>query len=808
MAACILITLSVIPLQGFAQVNHFSANSVWGLTPIKPKTIAVIQDGPSSRLNQYLTLMKKELAILTDDKLTVRYKVFTPTQAKSLPAIKQSLKQALRDPGVDLIFANGILVSGLALQPDVVLTKPVISNVLLNRDMVEELPILAKTGRKKNLGLVLSQRQLSKDIQLFQDMVGFKQLYIVGNPDVIRLFPGIDVQLQQMTADQGITIAILPEQSSAQATLGQLPTDAEAVLLTPSIMMTDAQQQAFIDGLNARKIPTFTFAGRDIVEKGVLATMQPDLMERMSRRVALSLYRVMVLDEIPADLPLYLPMNEQLLINAATVQKLELSLKNEYWLKAEVLNWQGAYLYQGERLTLDEAMKTAKESQIDVTIAKTQTESLRQEKNIATTRLLPQVTGEFQESQIDKDQAQATAGAQPQQSGTLSLTVQQMIYDDSLVSNLRALMKNVKGQEWQQASTQLDAMQTAGKRFIEVLSAQRLLQIEVDNLNLTRENLNRAKLRQQIGSAGPEEVYRWEVEIARQQGNVIERAAAVDQSRVALNQSLGLTQTTKWTLEDLAKKQEQFYFLGKALAQIVTNEDDFKVFENYAVQVAFDKSPQLKALGKNIGAQKILVGQARRKFFVPNVNFQGQWNYRLHENTSGISAASPIIAANQNTMRVAAVASYPIFQGGGRVFGVKKAKADLNQQLANLEKARQLIEQEVRSRSYTMDSAAANIKLQRLSAESAQRNLEVIQQKYAQGAEDIIKLIDAQNETFTANQQAAIAIYGFLQEWIDFQRAISWFETDMTDEEKIAWIDTIQLQQNQQQQPQGTGATP
>jgi outer membrane protein TolC len=60
----------------------------------------------------------------------------------------------------------------------------------------------------------------------------------------------------------------------------------------------------------------------------------------------------------------------------------------------------------------------------------------------------------------------------------------------------------------------------------------------------------------------------------------------------------------------------------------------------------------------------------------------------------------------------------------------------------------------------------------------------VTQDKYARGLVSILNLLDAQNQAFVANQNATIAVYTYLTDIINMQRAISWFEIEQSEAAK------------------------
>ena len=68
----------------------------------------------------------------------------------------------------------------------------------------------------------------------------------------------------------------------------------------------------------------------------------------------------------------------------------------------------------------------------------------------------------------------------------------------------------------------------------------------------------------------------------------------------------------------------------------------------------------------------------------------------------------------------------------------------------------------------------------------------MIRDKYARGSVSILDLLDAQNQAFVRDQEAAIAVYRYLSDVVEFQRSIAWFATFKTEEEQNEWLDQFE----------------
>ena len=88
------------------------------------------------------------------------------------------------------------------------------------------------------------------------------------------------------------------------------------------------------------------------------------------------------------------------------------------------------------------------------------------------------------------------------------------------------------------AQLRLDIIQEGAKTYINVLRAKTFERVQRLNLDLTRENLEMARVRQTIGVTGPAEVFRWESQIATARRNVIDANAQRNLAEMALNRIL------------------------------------------------------------------------------------------------------------------------------------------------------------------------------------------------------------------------------------------------------------------------------
>lgn len=459
----------------------------------------------------------------------------------------------------------------------------------------------------------------------------------------------------------------------------------------------------------------------------------------------------------------------------------------------------------GAPLSLADAMQMAATNRIDVSVQAAAVDAARADRRRAGSAWLPHLEGRGLYARIDEDRAEASFGSQPEDRTTVGATLSQVVYSDDVLTARRTAGRAYEAQQALADDARLDAMASAALRYLDLLSARAVHRIDLENLKLTLSNLDLARVRHQVGTTGPEEVYRWEAQEARHRSAVIESGARVDAARNSLNQAIGLDQDTPWQVSEVALADDDVYFLGDRLRPYFADAERMAVLREFSVAEAVRHSPALQALDARLAAQRLVVASLRRQGLVPTLTASLTYDHVLDETFSGpsmaeafgSSAASAAGGDTDDEEWVAALsASLPIFEGGGRMARVARARADLAQMEHARERERQSLELRTRIALHAVASSQPDIGLSRVAADRARKNLDVIVDKYANGSVPILDLLDAQNQARVEAQTAAIAVHRYLKSLVDYQRAVSWFDLNRTDAERDEWLRRLQAYEN------------
>ena len=752
--ACFLF-LTSIPLSGQA----------------RQVTIAVVQDGPSAE-NEILGLIEPELKHLAGDATKVVFKTGPAFDARwEAGRFRKVIENAMKDRQVDLVLGIGALVTQEAARPDFKLTKPFVSATVLNGD-VPKIPYSEKGHTlKKNLSVVIIPQRAVNDMETFQKMVKFERLHVgVDEVEVLNL-SDLKPTLEAYSKKLGVEIVSFPVTPDSQETLARLPEDVEGFYLIPLARATRQARQALIDGLNDRKIPTFSNSGPQDVEMGALATLKPDFRTQTVRRVALNLFHL-IRGASAKELPVFLLVDAKLLINAETAVRIGYRPDYETRIYATFIN-EEAFEIGAEPLDLRQVIRIAEEENTFLTISDAQVETAKRDRQVSRSPLLPQVLarGSYNHSDLDGE-----VNFLPENQGVAGVSLRQMVFDDRRISDYRSSGRIYDAAQYRRETDLYDVFSEAEQAYLLYVQARLLYLVQLSNLRLTLGNLDIARMRVDAGISGKDEVYRWQAQAAQQRALVLDRESTDEATRIALNQVLGVDQGAAWRPQAIEVHPDQFYFLQGKLGFAVDSPDVYDEFRNAAVSIADQNAPEIKFLNETIDAQQIQVGQRKRSFFLPQVNANLSYDRNFWQ-----SPDDPDVG--ERAFFVDVTATLPIFEGTRRIYDLKREQSVLSEFNRRRVLARELVERQTRTSLRLMERSFPNIRITRTAEENARKNLEIVREKYSQGIVNITDLLEAQNASFSAEQAATSAVYRYMIDLVAFQRAISFFEDAKTPDE-------------------------
>jgi outer membrane protein TolC len=325
-----------------------------------------------------------------------------------------------------------------------------------------------------------------------------------------------------------------------------------------------------------------------------------------------------------------------------------------------------------------------------------------------------------------------------------------------------------------------------------------LLEIQKENLRVTRSNLELARIRQRIGAAGVSEVYRWQTEIAGAEQGVVTAREARNVAKVALNRVLNRSQESRFTAEDVDLESPYFITSDPRFFTYIYSPRSYEIFIEFNVQEGLRRSPELEAFDASVAAARRALTAARRQLYIPDLVLSAQVTERVSESGAGsgrVELPIPIDLpqADDTDWSVGLFGALPLYTGGINRAAKRQAQEELYQLENERRSAAIRIEQRIRSAMHVANASYYSILLSRSAAETSLKSLELVTESYATGRVSIPELLDAQRTALEANEAASNAVYDFLIDLMELQRATNSFDFFQTKEDRDAYFDRLHL---------------
>ena len=750
--------------------------------------IGIVTDGPESRSRTLveLSVLEREIQDLLGSEFDISFPPGKQLHGNwELDSVRSALEQQLADPEVDIVLTLGVAASNEVAQME--LPKPIVAAVTADAEL-QGLPIDPDTGGsgKDNFVYLSNFHSIDEEARIFRDSIEFDHFVALIDPLTLESIPTLaTTKAAQISEQLGVRISLVTVTDSVEEALSAIPTDADAVYVTPLLRLDGDDMTMLADGLIERRLPSFSLIGRGELEYGLLMSIggrEEDLV-RYTRRLALNLQRIL-LGENASEIPVSYQESRRVSINMRTARAIGFSPRYAVTTDAELMNLDE--IEAGEPLDLAEAMAEALEANLNLKVA--EFDPLLASENVRAARsgLLPQFSIGFQGSQIDEDRANPLFQAERTTDAQLSGT--QIIYSDDFRASLEVATRFESSANYELRIVALDVLQSAASTFLNALRARAAEAVRRSNLEVTRANLELANIRERIGISGRGDVLRWESQLALDLQNLI---AAEANRRIALtefNRVLNRSQYSSFASSDDDLSRIMALFVDERFRVFIDNPAVWELLQSYFVEVTLRDAPELHSLDQIIAGQERQVLSSRRKFYVPELALVGTAGNILSRGGVG----SMPVGIDDKSWSLALTATWPLFTSGA-------LSARLNQDQFSLEQLRgqrSLLEQQLETRTrlalYRAAGSHPAVELSEDAASAARENLVLITDAYSRGVMSVTDLINAQDAALTAELRAADARFAFLIDVIGIFRSTSDFSVLLDPGRVESWYQEIE----------------
>ena len=729
--------------------------------------IAIVTDGPSDLADARAEALAAEVKQLTRDDPKPIQMPMRPTHVGdyTLDGVRKQLKAALADRSVKAVVGLGLLVGVAVGELDKSPKKPIVLPYAAPR--IQGLPIGKKGSGVRNLTYVTGLVDFDQDLKRFREVIRDRKVAFMIDDFTWKTF--LDRKPPEVKRpDEGRDdVVVIPIPPTAEGALAALPKDAEAAYLFPHFRMSFAEREKFIAGLNQRRLPTYVATGPEWVEKGGFVTLTPaDLETERFRRAALYL-RDALSGESLASVSTAFARRTELVINMATARAIGVYPRFELMTEARLVGQDKSN--SDPKLTLRDAITEAIERNPSLQALREQRSASKAELRQSRGNLLPQINGGAGFAWIDPDIANSLGNAEREIS--LSASASQVIYSPLAFNAYFAQEDLYRSVQEQVEAGRLDLVLELVQSYLRVLQAEAIERLNRQNLGRVRTNRALAELRVEIGTSGPQDIARWDIELADGRADTISASATRNQAEIDLNRVLAYPLERSFSTVDPEKDTDALLIDPRA-RRYVQDLFSFRIYRGFMAQEALRNAPELKQLDAQIEAQDNLIAGYVNQLYIPTLSTDFGINYVADRSGMGSEAFQgeiPIVR-DDFTWQWGVNLSFTIYDDI-RYGTIEQARRVRAQIVSTRQDTVNRIEQGVRSALHQAGASGAAVSLRRDAVKAALVNLEAVTDAYRQGTVNIITLIDAQNQALSAEINAANALYQYLSDFAQAERS-------------------------------------
>ena len=734
----------------------------------KQITIGMLGDKISVNFNTAIQNLQIEVRAVVGESATISFREILLNDFDIDKALVNY--ETLISSDVDIILSFG-LVNNMALYSLKSYPKPTLAMGFANSDLIT-IPEGQNSTNVDNINFIIAPSSYTKDLDAFYGLFDYRSIGIVIDELLLKNLP-IREFFDSYFAGKSITYKFI-RVNEGQDISADL-TGLDAVYLAGGYYLSDASFIQMVDAINERSLPSFSAFGIRDLERGVLATNQPDTyIDNFFRRIALNIEAV-INGTNPSQLPLKLDYKEQLTLNYVTAKNIGFPLRYSALSKVDFMGSDAEPNFE-VKYSLVDIMSGVVDKNLALNAERKEIELSGQDVRTAKSNFLPNVTANAGGVYVDPKLAEVSNGLSPEFTTSGNVQLEQIIYSESAAANITIAEKQLEAQKESYNASELDAILNGAIAYFNALIFKTNVRVQNDNLKTTRRNLEIAQLNFEVGESSKYDELRFKSELASNTQDFIDANRDLVQSMYTINQLLNNPIELEIDIEQADIGQGIFtgYSYVK-MKDLIDNPVMRPALIEFLVEEAKKNSPELKNIGFTMEANERSYRLNSSGRYIPTVSLQGQYSLEFYRTGAGTGFPPGFGVPPDNSYNVGLNVSLPIFQQNQRNIN-KQSTIILRDQLELFEQDTELaIEKNINDIMAELMNRIANIEISKVAEEAAKEALFLTQSSYAEGESLLVELLDAQNNYLRAQLSSATANYNYLLAAISLERIIGYF---------------------------------
>lgn len=673
------------------------------------------------------------------------------------------------DSQIDAVVTLGVLASELTLQRDGSYRKLVVAPFGINET----------TKKVGNLSYISEKADIAGDIKLMEELKEINRVSFLI-PDYFNtgyLRTQMDAIAQELRENGYDVERILADEDRTEVAAKLDNTDVLYILEANYDEVGDILQMA-----REKKVPSFArISGGELAENVLMGYDNAPEIQRRVRAGVMSMVRRAEGDD-PSEIVTDLGSTEKAInFNMNIAREIGVYPNLVF---AQRVNLTNLDERDGRALGFKEGINVALTENPDVMSRKEDIIGDEYSVKSAKADRRPQLDAFAEYQRLDKDSARSlTTPAESSVRGGVSLSY--LIFDDNINANVSIRDYERQATEARYEQENLDTIQSYAQSYLTILELNARLEVEKYNYELMKEFLQIAKTKFEVGAAGPEDIYRFESEIADALTNIVEVDGQIKIAEADLNRVLNQPMSSKYKLEEVGTESSAFKDITDVLQ---ANGQGVDGIRQYFIDEGISNAPEVRQIDLAMKAKERELLAAKRERYMPKLSGFGEWSDDLKDDWGEGSD----LTSSEDRWNVGARVELPLFKGGD----IEYTKQRVRSELKSLEHQKVSTESEV---GRTVSGAFAQVvkdyvqtATTKEAADAARKNLELVGDFYAQGTISISDLLDARTASISADQVEIASRYSYLRSVVNLERSSGEYFIMMDDLTKEAKLNKLE----------------
>lgn len=640
-------------------------------------------------------------------------------------------------------------------------------------------------------------QQAVQKVDLFKRLTTFNKVAILINENYYKTRKDWKTFLAPKFAGKNIDFTTISVNGDINSLMEKIPSDVDAVFVTPLYNLSLEQRKDLFGRLNAKKVKTFSTVGKEDVEIGcLLGSGALDLDRKLAEATSFNIQGVLKGERYKSD-KIHFYEDEILYINSDTADGIGYMPQLRLLNSAEIISSKQVPKYNLTAVfdTLDKQNKEIERKRILVKAAKKASLA-------ANLKYLPTFGVNLGFQQYSEDFAESAKLTTPEKTGIFQMGLEQVIYSPALVTNILIKHKMIDFQKSEEFMTEQNMGIDVALLYIETLILENTMKTQKEYVKESRENLAIARVRERMGYCGKEEILRWASQLNINEQNLLDMQSDLKNVKISINKILDKPQNQTYELDELKATDPAFYTSDLHVINYVRTPQALEKFTQLLVQEAIDRAPELDKLKAAMKMKDYEAKMYYQKFILPDAKltydytslfgreFTSPVSLPLYTPSTGLSSYN-LAPSKQTFGRLGIFAQWKPIEGGTKFAEIARIKQERAELQAHMDEVEITLEEHIRSTVNNALAAYFSIEKNYKAMFASQENYVNVKEMYLKGQAPISQVIDAQQTYLNSKLKASNSQYVFFKELVWVQRGICAVNWSKASPEAKAWVEKI-----------------